>query len=182
MISRLAPTDQGLGGAEPGTVALGALPSPGRPLVRVRGRGLGGGPTRAGAPPPCTAPPCSSGHGSFVRLGPAPLAAIWECRGGRNMAPSRGQCTREPRLYLPPGPGDEQFHLRPPRRALGPLKSSAELCWVRVHLLFSSHCLSTLGTLTHLTCFLLFLSGIDYWQSKSLFRITGSWNRVNTIR
>lgn len=36
---------------------------------------------------------------------PALPAAIWECRGGGNMAPSRGQCTREPRLHLPPGPG-----------------------------------------------------------------------------
>lgn len=62
---------------------------------------------------PCPPPPGSPGPGAFVCLGSASPAAIWECRGRRNMAPSRGQCTREPRLHLPPGPGAGQSHLRP---------------------------------------------------------------------
>lgn len=33
--------------------------------------------------------------------------------GGGNMAPSRGQCTREPRLHLPPGSGARLVYLHP---------------------------------------------------------------------
>lgn len=33
--------------------------------------------------------------------------------GGGNMAPSRGQCTREPRLHLPPGSGSRPVYLHP---------------------------------------------------------------------
>lgn len=48
---------------------------------------------------------------------PALPTAIWECRGGGNMAPSRGQCTREPRLHLPPGPGARLVYLHPASQA-----------------------------------------------------------------
>lgn len=61
-------------------------------------------------------------------------------------------------------------------------KSGAVLCWVRVHLPFSPlYMYFCLGTLTHFIWFLFFLT-FEYWQLKRLFRIAGSWNRVNTAR
>lgn len=153
MISRLAPTDQGLGGAEPGTVALGALPSPGRFLVRLRGRGLGGRPNRGWS--------SSTLYRTTLFFGPWVIRVLRPRAPGRHLGvPGRKKHgslpgTMHARTSAPP-PARAGRRAVPPLASLRALKSSAVLSWVRVHLLFSSHCLSSSGTLTPLTCSLLF--------------------------
>lgn len=86
------------------------------------------------------------------------------------MAPSRGQCTREPRLHLPsgrePAVPPPALPLTPP--GAPPPQSSASLFWVRVHVPFpSGHCL-LFGDSDPFNWFPVF-SGIDYWQSAAYF-------------
>lgn len=132
-----------------------SLPPP--PPGGSRGRGSRDRPTRARASPSRPPPLGPPDHGAFS-FGPAPPAAIWECRGGGNMAPSRGQCTPEPRLHLPPGPEPGSPTSGPPADSSAPPESSPALCGVRVHLPSPLTTISASGTLTHLTRFLFFLA------------------------
>lgn len=82
--------------------------------------------------------------------------------------------TMHARTSTPPPAGAGSRAVPPPAllQTPPPPRSSAGLCWVRVHLPFSRRCIPASETLTHLTCYLFFFSGIDYWQPQSLFQIT----------
>lgn len=158
MVSLLTPTDGGGWEARSREPSLegSSLPPP-PPPGESRGRGSRDSRTRARASPSRPPPLGPPDHGAFS-FGPAPPAAIWECRGGGNMAPSRGQCTPEPRLHLPPGPEPGSPTSCPPADSSAPPESSPALCGVRVHLPSPLTTISASGTLTHLTRFLFFLA------------------------
>lgn len=121
MVSLLAPTDRSGWEVRSWEPSLWGLFFPPPPPGGSRGPRSWRQVSGARVPyPPCSPPPGAPGRRAFGCLGPAPPAAIWECRGGRNMAPSRGQCTREPRLHLLRAPGAGQSHLRPSCRHLRP--------------------------------------------------------------
>ena len=91
--------------------------------------------------------------------------------------------TMHARTSAPPpaGPGAGQSHLRPSRRQLGTPRIQPRALRGQGPLTLPSDRYLRFGDSDPFNPFPIF-SGIDYWQLRSLLRITGSWNRVNTVR
>lgn len=156
MVSLLVPTDRGVGGAEPGTVALGPFRPPVVALWGVSGgRRPGDGAPRAGAGSPTPPSPAA-----------APQApGLLACLGPRRPGPPSGSAGEEEETWLPPGDNARESLGSTSRRAGAvpppalppgppPPEPRAVPGWVRVQLtlLRPPRALAS-GALTHRTGF-----------------------------
>lgn len=179
MVSLLTPTDGGVGGAEQGTVARGPVP-PAAAAGWVSGPRL---PRQAYPGPSFSLPPASawSSRPRGFQLRPRAPGRHLGVPGRRKHGSLPG--TMHARTSAPPpaGPGAGQSHLRPSRRQLGTPRIQPRALRGQGPLTLSSDHYLRFGDSDPFNPFPIF-SGIDYWQLRSLLRITGSWNRVNTVR
>lgn len=174
----LQPTG-GVGGAEQGTVARGPVP-PAAAAGWVSGPRL---PRQAYPGPSFSLPPASawSSRPRGFQLRPRAPGRHLGVPGRRKHGSLPG--TMHARTSAPPpaGPGAGQSHLRPSRRQLGTPRIQPRALRGQGPLTLSSDHYLRFGDSDPFNPFPIF-SGIDYWQLRSLLRITGSWNRVNTVR